>query len=497
MRIAIAGLVHETNTFSPFPTTYTDFGDFKGGPVLRGADVLAKTPPLFSLHGFADAARKAGDDPVPVYHSLAQSSGRLTRGCYERLLEELLGALRAAGPFDAVFLELHGAMVAEHIADADAETARRVRKLVGADVPIVTTLDLHGNTSAEFIEAVDGTVGYQTYPHTDMYATGARAHGLLRARVAAGAPLARGHVAVPFLMPIYLQSTDTEPGRTIYDRLRELEAECPPGTFLTVMMGFSPADVPHCHPSVFGFGPEAGPLEDALAGLERVILEAEHAFRVDLPDSVSAVQTALAAGDGGRTVLADVQDNPGGGSPSDSPQILETLRKLAVPRAVVGVVFDPQSAQAAHEAGVGATLRLGIGGKHLPGHEPFEAEAEVMGLHDGPFPLEGPMLAGGELDLGRMAHVRVGGISVVLSSRRSWYIERACFAAVGAVPEDYPLIVVKSTNHYRADFAGIADRVIEFAEPAGVPMDPTSVPYRHLRPGTRLYGHGPVFGGRR
>lgn len=493
MRVAIAGFVHETNTFATAATDLDDFGDFAGGPVLYGADVLKHTPPRFTIHGFSERARKSGWQVVPTFHALAQSGGLVTELAYETLVRRMVREIERALPLDAVFLELHGAMVASHIPDADAETVRRVRAVVGEEVPIVATLDLHGNISRAFVDAVDGAVGYRTYPHTDMYETGERAFSLLRGIRAHGAGFSRTHVSIPFLMPINRQSTEQEPGRSLYAAVSRIEEACPTSTFLTMMSGFSPADVRHSRPVVFGFGPDETALRAATAELESLVLAAEPQYVFDLPSADEAVARAAVLDLSGPVILADVQDNPGGGSPSDSPFILESLRRANVRSAAVGVVFDPDAAGLAHEAGIGARLRMPVGGKTLTAHTPFEGDFIVRALHTGEFDLKGPMLAGGVLDLGDMAHLESDGISVVVSSRRSWYVERACFEAVGVDPASYQMVAIKSTNHYRADFASIAGCIIEFAAPAGVPMDPASVPYKNLEVGTRLGGLGPAY----
>ena len=493
MRVAIAGFVHETNTFATPETGLDEFGDFTGGPVLTGTKVLKKTPPRFTIHGFAERATESGWEVLPTFHALAQSSGLVSKLAYETLVDRMVQEIQRALPIDAVFLELHGAMVAAHIADADTETVRRVRALVGTEVPIIATLDLHGNTSSEFVDAVDGAVGYRTYPHTDMYETGERAFELLQSIRAYGSSFRRVHVSIPFLMPINRQSTEVEPGRSLYAALGDIEEGCPESTFLTLMSGFSPADVGHSRPAIFGFGPDETVLASAIATLESKVLAAESQYVFDLPDADEAVDIALSLGRQFPVILADVQDNPGGGASADSPLILESLRRAGARSAVVGVVFDPETVRQAHEAGIGVHLPLAVGGKTLKGQTPFEGEFVVRALHSGEFALKGPMLAGGVLDLGDMAHLECDGISVVVSSKRSWYVERSCFEVVGVEPSNYRIVVVKSTNHYRADFAAIAGDIVEFAAPAGVPMDPTAVAYKNLEEGTRLGGLGPAY----
>ncbi|MCB8823197.1 M81 family metallopeptidase [Microvirga rosea] len=493
MRIAVAGFAHETNTFAPFPTKYADFGDWMGGGIPVGSDVFTKTPSKFSLHGFAEAARRDGHELVPLIHAFAPPASRLERECFERIMSQMLDALRRVERLDAVFLELHGAMVAEHVEDADAEVLRRVRALIGEDVPLVISLDSHGNVTAEMIQIADGIAAYRTYPHVDMLETGARAYRLLAPLLAGGPRHAKTFRSIPFLMPIYLQTTMEEPCRSLYSTLERLEKEAGEGTCLSFMTGFSLADVPQCRPCVYGYGPNQEQLERAISCLEAEILATEAHFAVNLPDVDTAVRMALSLSTSKPIVMADVQDNAGGGATSDTIWAIEALLRAGAPDAAVGLLYDPDTAALAHAAGEAAEIVVDLGGKGMPGHQPLRRSFIVERLHEGPFDLRGPMLGGTKMNLGKMAQLRCGGVRIVVTSVRTWYVERESFRAVGVNPEEHRIVVVKSTNHYRADFAPITSNIIEFAAPAAVTMNPAKLDYKCLQPGTRLYGNGPVF----
>lgn len=493
MRIAVAGFAHETNTFAPFPTKYGDFGDWMGGGIPVGQDVFTKTPSKFSLHGFAEAARRDGHELVPLIHAFAPPASRLEKECFERIVSQMLDALNKIERPDAVFLELHGAMVAEHVEDADAEVLRRVRAIIGPDVPLVVSLDSHGNVTAEMIQISDGISAYRTYPHIDMPETGARAYRLLAPLLAGGSRHAKTFRSIPFLMPIYLQTTMEEPCRSLYASLERLEKEAGEGTCLSFMTGFSLADVPQCRPCIYGYGPNQERLEQAISRLEAEILATEARFAVNLPDADSAVAKALTLSTSKPIVMADVQDNAGGGATSDTIWIVDALLRANASDAVVGLLYDPEAAALAHAAGEGAEIVLDLGGKGMPGHQPLRRSFVVERLHDGPFDLRGPMLGGTKMNLGKMAQLRCDGVRIVVTSLRTWYVERESFRAVGVNPEEHRIIVVKSTNHYRADFAPLTDHIIEFAAPAAVTMDPAKLTYKRLQPGTRLHGHGPVY----
>lgn len=493
MHIAIAGWSHETNTFAPFPTQYADFGDRTGVGIPMGADLFQRAPQQCSANGFAEMARKAGHTLVPVLHAYASPGGYVTSDAFERISGAIIKGLKAAPKLDAVFLELHGAMVAEHVADADAELLRRIRLELRSGIPIVAALDSHANVGEEMIALADALVSYRTYPHIDMRETGERAFRLMEPLLQGAGPYKRAYRALPFLMPIHLQNTSAEPCRSLYALLGELERGHPAVSSISFTTGFPLADVPQCHPAVFAYGEGGDQVMQVVEQLAREALKRESAFIPKLVDASEAVQQALAVVKDGTVVLADVQDNAGGGGTSDTVWIIDALLNANVPDAIVGLVVDADAAEAAHQTGEGSTITIGLGGKLMPGHRPTSGVFHVEKLAEGPFVLQGPMLRGTQVDLGKMAQLRIGGVRVVVSSRRIQCLDREYFRAVGLNPEEHEIVVVKSSNHYRADFTAIASHIIEFAAPGACAMDPSQLPYERLQPGMRLFGCGPAF----
>ncbi|WP_274630750.1 M81 family metallopeptidase [Arvimicrobium flavum] len=492
MRIAIGGFIHETNTFAPAPTVFEDFGDWLGNGIPVGKEIFERTPKTIALRGVSARARDDGHELVPLIHAPASPANKLTEDCFERISAMLIERIGDPTRLDGVILDLHGAMVAKHHSDADAEILRRVRSHVGPNVPVVASLDLHGNVTPEMITIADGLVGYRTYPHVDMYQTGERAYELFLALKSDAPPKARGFRSIPFLMPIHRQTTMNSPCSELYASLARHEAECGDGAKLSFMMGFTLADVNQCRPSLYGFGADQQKLDRALDAMLEEILDCEAEFHAALPSADEAVAEALRQPEG-VTVLADVQDNAGGGGTSDTIWVLESLLKAKAKDAVVGLMFDPEAAKAAHAAGLGADIEIPLGGKGMPGHAPLVRSFRVAGLHDGVFRLKGPMMAGSDQNLGKMAWLVCDGVGVVVTSVRTWYVERESFAITGAVPEEHRIVSVKSTNHYRADFTELSSRIIELGAPGAVTLDPSKLSYKNLQPGTRLYGTGPAF----
>ena len=231
MRIAVGGFHHETNTFAPTKASFEMFRRADGWPGLcRGEAVLADTAGInLPIAGFLEAARASGRDFAPLAWANASPSAEVERDAYERIAGMMVDDLRAAGPVDAVYLDLHGAMVAEHLEDGEGELLRRVRAVIGPDIPLVASLDLHANISPPMADRADALVVFRTYPHVDMAETGARTARLLERILAEGRP-AKAFRQVPFLIPLTAQCTLVEPAASLYAGLEERErgARCAP-----------------------------------------------------------------------------------------------------------------------------------------------------------------------------------------------------------------------------------------------------------------------------
>lgn len=484
-RIAIAGFEHETNTFSPFRTTLADYAySAFAGPRRHGAEVLQLAPGPMPIGGFVAAARRAGHELVPVLYAWAEPSGTLTRETYESIAGEIVAGLRAAGSVDAVFLDLHGAMVAEGVEDGEGELLARVRAALGPGVPIAVSLDLHGNVQRATLAPADVAVAFRTYPHVDMAETGGRCVALLERRLAAGRRPAFAHRPVPFLVPLGRQSTFVEPMRSVYTRLAELEATDPAVWATSLMMGFYLADVPFAGPSAFAYADTQAAAERAVDAIVAELLAAESRLGLELVDADAAARLARDWSEPRPLVLADVQDNSGGGATSDTVDVLRALVEHDVEDAIAGLLFDPESVAAAWDAGTGTDVHLELGGKRMPGQRPLAGTFRVERVREGAIELGGDW-AGLRVDLGRTAVVRHGGLRVVVTSGRTQCLSRDYFRVHGLEPVRHRVVVVKSTNHYRADFMPIAGRVLEVASGGCCVMDPGTLTYARLRADVR------------
>ncbi|MCW5772594.1 MAG: M81 family metallopeptidase [Rhodospirillaceae bacterium] len=501
-RIAIGGIHHETNTFAPTPATYDDFAMADGWPGLtRGDDILAVfRNKNIGISGFLEVAQAEGWSVAPLLWCQAGPSGRPTEEAYERVAGEFIQRLRAAlaeGPLDAVYLCLHGAMATEHLDDGEGELMRRVRAVVGDDIPLVASLDFHANVTPAMVALSDALAAYRTYPHLDIAATGRRAAGLLRAILASGRKPAKALRHLPYLIPLTQQCTMIEPAKGIAAAAEALgTGDGAAAADVSFAAGFPPADIADCGPSILAYGWDEAAVAEAADALEGRCLAAEADFAAKLWQPDEAVAYAIRQSNYAQRpiVLADTQDNPGAGGDSDTVGILAELVRQDAPDAVLGLLYDPATAKAAHAAGIGATLTRGIG--CVAHGAPFAGSFIVEALSDGAFDATGPMYGGFHMQLGPMAVLRVAagrrGVRVVVSSRKQQAADQAMFAQIGIDPATPKILVLKSSVHFRNHFQDLAEEILVVLAPGPNIEDPAALPYRRLREGVRLRPLGPV-----
>src|SRR6267378_2303198 len=385
-RIAIGGFLHETNTFAPTKATYDDFVHGGGWPSMAlGSDVLKVMRNInVGLAGFIGAAETFGWELAPTIACAASPSAHVTKDAFERIVKVMVDGIAAAGPLDAVYLDLHGAMVTEHLDDGEGEILARVRKLIGQDVPLVASLDLHANVTPDMVEHADALIAYRTYPHVDMGDTGRAAADHLALILKTRQRFAKAFRQLPFLIPLSWQCTNDQPTKGIYRKLAALQSEAVPT--LSFAPGFPAADFPDCGPSVFAYGRTQADADAAANNIAALVIGHENDFdgRIYSPDDGVCYAIELAKHAKKPIVIADTQDNPGAGGDSDTTGMLRALVRNNASKAAIGVIVDSESAKAAHAAGAGATIRLALGGKSgISGDAPFEETFVVEQLSDG------------------------------------------------------------------------------------------------------------------
>ncbi|RYF38795.1 MAG: M81 family peptidase, partial [Comamonadaceae bacterium] len=353
MKILVAGYQHETNTFAPLQA---DWAAFNRGDVfpafMQGQAMLDQlTGVNLPAGGFIAAARARGWDVLPGCWCGASPSSHVTRDAFERISAAVLADV-AKGGFDAVYLDLHGAGVAEHVDDTEGELITRIRALVGPDLPIVASLDLHANVTEAMLAQADALVAYRTYPHIDMAATGELAADLLARRLALGRKEPLHFRRLPFLIPLNAQSTWMAPAQGLYQALAAADALF--GVRLSFCMGFPASDFAECGPMVWAHGERA---QEALAHLYARVAEPAQ-WTLDFLPAQDAVAHVLSRAAAMTTplVIADTQDNPGAGGSSNTTGLLHALLAQGAGRqfpgqVALGLMFDPAAAQAAVAAG--------------------------------------------------------------------------------------------------------------------------------------------------
>ena len=495
-RIAVGGFLHETNTFAPTKATYDDFVHGGGWPgMTRGADVFKKMHHINAgLAGFIEVAEVNGWELVPTISCGASPSAHVTKDAFERIVPVIVEGIRAAGPLDAVYLDLHGAMVTEHFDDGEGEILARVRQVIGKDLPLVVSLDLHANVTPAMVEHADALIAYRTYPHVDMADTGRASARHLALLLKSKQKLAKAFRQLPFLIAISWQCTNDQPTKGIYQKLAGLESDAVPT--LSFAPGFPAADFPDCGPSVFAYGKTQADADAAVDAIAKIIVGHEDDFdgRIYSPDDGVRHAIELAKTANKPIVIADTQDNPGAGGDSDTTGMLRALVRNKATRAAIGVIYDPQSAKAAHDAGVGATVTLALGGKSgIPGDAPYQESFVVEKLSDGRFIAPGPYYGGRDMDMGLSAALRIGDVRVVVSSHKAQLADQSMYRYVGIEPTEQSILVNKSSVHFRADFEPIAAKLLICAAPGAMPADTATLPWTRLRAGIRIKPNGPVF----
>lgn len=495
MKILIAGFQHETNTFVARNAHYENFANGETFPAMkRGERVFDLRHVNIPVGGFINEIEPDGHTLIAVLWAGAGPSAHVARDTFERIAGEIVEAAGVHAP-DAVYLDLHGAMVAEHTDDGEGELLARVRGVVGPDVPVVASLDLHANVTERMLACADALVAYRTYPHVDMAPTGARAARLVRAALAGE----RWHCAsrrIPFLIPLNAMCTLVEPARPAYEHLERLERDGLAS--MSFALGFPAADFPECGPVVWAYATQKQIAEDAVGTFFDGMVGSEAAWAVEFLAPEEAVAQAMRLSDGKSkpVVIADTQDNPGAGGESDTTGMLRALLSEGARNAAFGVVHDPDAAYAAEQAGVGSTIGIELGGESgLPDGARFRGTFEVVRLSEGNCVFDGPMLNGMAVQLGTTALLKIGDVLVIVSSQRPpQMMDRNLYRLVGIEPEKMRILVNKSSVHFRADFDAIACATLVAKAPGGMRADPRDLPWKHLRRGLRVAPLGPAFG---
>lgn len=468
-RVLIAGFKHETNTFSKLAT---ELADYESRGLFRGpAIVKAFAGTNTEIAGFLDVAKASGWETILTVAADATPSGKLTQHCYETISGEILDAIAKAGRLDAILLNLHGAMVAETTFDGEGTLLERIREKVGPKVVIGASLDLHANVTDTMARHADILVAYRTYPHIDLYDTGHEVATLVQ-RTLAGEIKPTTTVARGRQITGVDEGRTTAPGpmREVLAKAKALEQQ--PGVLsVTINAGFPWADIPDAGPTAMVVGNGDDPRWRRMADdLAAFIWETRHRTTVNHVTVAEAIRIAREKGRAGKpVVLADFADNPGGGGYTDTPGLLKGMIEARLEGAAFSPIIDPETAAQAHKAGLGATIRVRLGGKvDATFGGPIEAEARVTHLCDGRFTITGPMMTGIQTSLGPTATLRIGTVDVVVGSLRRQNYDLGFFRIGGIEPATRTVLGLKSMQHFRGAYAPIAGEIVVVDEGGGI-----------------------------
>ena len=484
MRIAALGLHHETNTFSSFATTYASFSAASYGGILRGKEIEQHQRSSHSTFaGYFQAADEFGFELVPLLFAANDPSGTITRDAFDRLVNEMMRLLTERGPWDGVLLNQMGAAVSDDFPDVDGEVAARARAVVGRDVPVVMTLDLHANISKKMVGHTQAIVVYRTNPHLDAQERAVDACEILLRTINGEIRPVGALEMPPMVINILRQDTREEPMRSVIADVEEANQRA--GIVHASMAeGYPWADV---HEMGAAFYAVADGDPSAARDAARWMAERAWSRRAELANAPSltpreALERAMRA-PRGPIVLLDVGDNVGAGSAGDSTCILAEAQRLGV-HLLLQSVRDPEAVEACLAAGVGSNVTLEVGGKTDALHgRPVQVTGHVRLIADGKFEEPALIHAGFRyFDNGTSVVLQTGDDhTLVLVSRRYLNTSRQQYYSVGVRPEDYRIVVCKGVVSPRPAFQPIAAEMLLVNTPGAASADLSTFDYRRRR----------------
>lgn len=479
MRVGIIGLLHESNTFISQPTT---LAHFQQNLLITGETIREKFADApHELGGFLAGCHEAGIDAVPLVVARAFPFGTIAAETFRTLVELVWRELAAAGPLDGILVAPHGATVSEEYPDADGYWLGELRRRVGPTLPIIGTLDPHGNLSPQMVAACQALVAYRSNPHLDQ-----RARGLEAARLMSRTLRGEIHPTMaasfpPVAINIERQLTSEPHCQALY-RVADAQLQRPGVLSNSIMLGFPYADVAEMGSSFIVVTDQNPTLAQTLADeLGQWLWN----HRQDFVGRMISIDEALdrAAQVDGPVCLLDMGDNVGGGSPADSTYLATALHHRRFPRSLV-CLYDPAAVDACQAAGVGARLRLSVGGKTDELHgAPLEADFTVRGLYEGKFSEPEPRHGGfTQCDQGASAVINAeSGLTVLLTSLRMPPFSLRQLTSCDLDPSQFRAIVAKGVNAPVAAYAPVCRELIRVNTPGVTTADMLRLNYHHRR----------------
>lgn len=476
MKIMIGQIAHETNTFSTEKTTIDNFKlwEWDIGDVIIEKHKHVKD----YLGGMITKGEALGVELIPSFSALAYPSGVITKETYEEMKTNLLTCV-ARENIDALCLNMHGAGVAEGIEDLEGTLLSEVRRVIGYAVPLVVTLDLHANVSDLMVKEADLLLGVNFYPHTDSYERGMEAMDLAVKLIKKEYHPVMHLTKIPLMIPT--STTNFSPAKDINERCWgwEKESEVIDCTFYH---GFPYTDVRDVGVSILTTTNNNQALAEKISTeVASQVLDLKDAFfpRTLSPEEGLQVASHL---EQKAIVINETSDNPGGGTPGDGTFLLQKMIDMKVQDACFAYICDKEVAELAHQAGVGLTIDISLGGKTDSLHgTPIVAKAYIKSLTDGKFVYSSPMWGGLQVDLGKSARLQINGIDVIVCSVKSQVLDEQIFLLHGIDVTNYKMIGLKSSQHFRAAFEPISNRIITVDSPGLTTLNFSVFDYRNVK----------------
>lgn len=476
MRFAIGEFAHETNTFCP---GFTELDAFKSTYWCEGDEIFSRNRGVRNdIGGMIDAGERLGVELVTTLATTTQPSATVSKHAYETIRDTLFARLQSAGPVDAICLALHGAGSADGIEDMEGVFLAELRALVGVKIPVIVSLDLHGNTTAAMIEHATAAFYCHSYPHIDSYDRGAEiiqvAARILKGDIRPAKHLLRLPITIP------PSTTFSGPAKIINERCFEWEKHA--GVLdCNFTHGFPHTDVSVICSSILVTTDNDPKLATVVAqDVARLVIETLDDFKQSLPGATEAIAQALRS-TALPVIVAEVSDNPGGGAPGSGTHLLRALLAANQPNTCFGFIWDANTASQAHAAGTGAMIKVSLGGFTDVLHgAPVIAEAYVKTLTDGKFTLVNPMGAGSVVDLGKMARLIIGNVDVLVGSNRAQTLDAQLFVLHGIDVNSMRIIALKSQQHFRGGFQEIAGTIIRADTPGFTTSNLSQLPYKNI-----------------
>ncbi len=472
MKVFCITMIHESNRFSPIPTSLRNFADnvLYRPSTGQGQHHLGQ---ILAEVDLIDLMTARGHEPIVGLIANAEPSMPLGTGVYEELREEILGNLKAALPVEAVLLFLHGAQMSIDTPDCESDLISHIRHIVGPDIPIGVVLDLHCNIGATTIEKADIVLACHEYPHTDFRIRADQVMNILEQIVSGTCHPTTSYVPIPML-GFYVPTE--EPMRSFVDGLIEMEGKY---GILAISLAhcFAAGDSPDTHAGVIVVTDNNQDQADQLA--QEIAIEFWR-HREEFSSTMTTHQEAIQIAQGvetGPLIIAESTDNPGGGAAGDSTEILYGLLEAGVRDVAIAMIWDPVAVQTAIKAGIGARLRLTFGGKTGPcSGSPVDRKVTVLAINETPF----QNAQGARVSLGPSVAIEFSGIKIVLNSIRQQTFSPECFTELGIDPTAHKIVVVKSSQHFRENFSEMAEHIICADGSGTVTRDFSSRNYKHL-----------------